>query len=64
MLRVMGRDGQADLCVGLEAAVGREHREGGRLERVLSRKQNAPVIYASLSRELGVGSQHNEAKGN
>lgn len=48
MLRVVRGDGQADLGVCLKAAIGREHEEAGRLERVLWRQQDAPMVDATL----------------
>ena len=48
MLGVVRGDGEADLGVGLEAPVGAEHEETGRLEGVLWRQQDAPVIDATL----------------
>lgn len=48
VLGVVRGDGQADLGVGLKAAVGREHQEAGRLEGVLWREQDAPMVDATL----------------
>ncbi len=49
MLRVVRRDGEADLGVGLKAPIGGEHQETGRLERVLWRQKDTPMIDASLN---------------
>ena len=49
VLGVVRGDGQADLGVGLEAAIGREHQEAGRLEGVLWREQDAPMVDATLN---------------
>ena len=43
-LWVVCGDGEADLAAGLEAAVGREHIDGGRLERVVVREHNLAVV--------------------
>jgi len=49
VLRVVRRDGEADLGVGLKAPIGGEHQETGRLERVLRRQKDTPMIDASLN---------------
>ena len=45
---VVRGDGQADLGVGLEAAIGREHQKARRLEGVLWREQDAPMVDTTL----------------
>lgn len=50
----MDCSGPAHLDAGLEAAVGGEHDEGGRLEGVLRGQQDAAVIQAALRNAGGV----------
>lgn len=48
MLRVVGRYGEADFDACLKSAIGCQHHECRRLERVVWGHDDSPMIYASL----------------
>ena len=54
MLRVVRRDGEADLDPRLKPPVRGEQHESGRLEGVVRGHDYPAVVYAALEKDCGV----------